>query len=68
MNPAKPVSERIEALHDRTAASVTEALGLALTALTPDDEQLIAGSRLMNVGLETHAGEHGLAGALWRVD
>ena len=67
VNPAKPVSERIEALHDRTAARVTEALGLALAALTPDDELLIAGSRLMNVGLETHVGEHGLAGALWRV-
>src|ERR1700682_2387923 len=64
---AKPVSETIVGLHDRTAARVTEALGLSLSVLTADDETLLLGSRLMNVGLEAHTGEHGLAGALWRV-
>ena len=66
-NPATPISEKIAGLHDRTTESVTEALGLSLLPLTPDDEELILASRLMNTGLETHAEEHGLAGALWRV-
>jgi hypothetical protein len=67
VNPAKPVSEKIAALHDRTAARVTAALGMSLDELTPADEELILSSQLMNTGLETHAGEHGLAGAVWRV-
>jgi hypothetical protein len=67
VNPAKPVSETIAALHDRTAARVTEALGLSLYELEPADEELLLSSRLMNTGLETHAGEHGLGGAVWRV-
>jgi len=67
VNPAKPVSGTITALHDRTAARVAEALGLSLSDLSPDDEDLLLESRLMNVGLETHVGEHGLRGALWRV-
>jgi hypothetical protein len=40
---------------------------LSLIPLTPDDEQLVLASRLMNTGLETYAGEHGLQDALWRV-
>lgn len=67
VNPAKPVSEEIVALHDRTVARVIAALGLELLPLTPDDEQLLLGSRVMNVGLQIHAGEHGLGGAMWQV-
>lgn len=66
-NPATPVSEKIAGLHDRTTERVAAALGRNLLLMTPEDEQLLLASRLMNVGLETHAGEHGLAGALWRV-
>jgi hypothetical protein len=67
VNPAKPVSDAIVALHDRTVAGVTSALGFRLVDLTLDDEQLLTGSRVMNVGLQTHAGDHGLAGAMQRM-
>jgi hypothetical protein len=68
VNPAKPVSGIIETLHDRTAARVTSALGLSLHELTPDDEQLLLDSFVMNVGLHTHVRESGMAGAMWRVE
>jgi hypothetical protein len=67
VNPAKPVSETIVALHDRTVARVAAALGLQLLDLAPDDEQLLLDSRVMNVGLQLHTGANGLGGAMWRV-
>jgi hypothetical protein len=67
VNPAKPVSETIVALHDRTVMRVTDALHLQLLDLTRDDEQLLLASRVMNVGLQLHVDTNGLGGALWRV-
>jgi len=67
VNPAKPVSEAIAALHDRTVARVVDALGLGLAGLTPDDEQLLTGSRVMNASLQLHVGDHGLGGAMQRI-
>ncbi len=67
VNPAKPVSETIVALHDRTVARVAQALGLQLLDLSRDDEQLLLESRVMNVGLQLHAGVNGLSGAMWRL-
>lgn len=67
VNPAKPVSETIVALHDRTVTRVVESLRLDLLDLTHDDEHLLLGSRVMNVGLQLHVDANGLGGALWRV-
>lgn len=67
VNPAKPVSEAITGLHDRTVARVVDALGLSLKPLTTDDEQLLLDSRVMNVGLHAHVLEAGVAAAMWRV-
>jgi hypothetical protein len=67
VNPAKPVSDAIAALHDRTVARVVEALGCRLVDLTADDEQLLIGSRVMNAGLQMHVGDHGLGGAMQRI-
>lgn len=67
VNAAKPVTPAIMALHNRTVDSVTRALDLLLTPATRDDERLLAGSSVMNTGLEKHVAAFGAAAAIWRV-
>jgi hypothetical protein len=61
------LSPSIIALHNRTVSTVTQALKLDLIPATRDDQQLLANSTVMNIGLQTHVAESGASGAVWRV-
>jgi hypothetical protein len=65
MNPAKPMSEMIAALHDRTVERVAAARGLALTDPTNDDELRMLESNVMNHALRKHVLREGAAGSIW---
>lgn len=67
VNQAKPVSETIAALHDRTVATVIDALGLQLIDANRDDDLLLTDSIVMNHALTKHAATFGSAGAMWRI-
>jgi len=54
VNPEKPVSPTIVALHNRTVAHVAQGLGLALGPASRDDEQMLVNSSVMNTGLQKH--------------
>lgn len=64
---AGTLSPSIIALHNRTVSTVTQSLALDLLPATRDDEQLLATSTVMNVGLQKHVAECGATGAVWRV-
>jgi hypothetical protein len=68
VNPEKPVSPTIVALHDRTVEHVTRGLGLKLTPATRDDELVLVNSTVMNTGLQKHVTLFGAGGAIWRVE
>lgn len=67
VNPEKPVSPTIVALHNRTVERVTSGLGLSLTPATRDDEQVLLNSIVMNTGLQKHVQLFGAGEAIWRV-
>lgn len=67
VNPAKPVSEAIAALHDRTVEQVTRALGLTLTDPTDEDERTLLGTTVMNHALRKHVLQAGASGMMWNV-
>ncbi len=67
VNPAKPISEAITALHDRTVAQVTSALGLTLADPTEEDERTLLGTSVMNHALRRHVLQAGAAGTMWRI-
>lgn len=67
VNPAKPVSETIAALHDRTVEEVARTLSLTLADPTDDDELIMLDSIVMNHALRKHVLQHGSAGKIWRV-
>jgi hypothetical protein len=67
VNPDKPVSPTIVALHNRTIDHVTRGLGLALAPASRDDEQILVNSGVMNTGLRKHVQLFGAADAIWRV-
>lgn len=66
VNPAKPVSASIAALHDRTVEAVALSAGAQLS--TPDlaDERDLLESLVMNHALRKHVLHHGAAEALWK--
>ncbi len=68
VNAAKPVTPMIVALHNRTVHKVIDGLGMKLADATPDDEMLLLGSEVMNVGLTKHVTSFGAAGAIWRAE
>ena len=68
MNPAKPVSDAIVALHNRTVANVVTGLGMKLIPAGRDDEQVLLDTEVMNVRLYNHVTLHGAAEAIWRVE
>ena len=68
VNRAKPVTPTIIDLHNRTVANVIDGLGLELIPATRDDEMLLFGSEVMNVGLSKHVATFGAAGAVWRTE
>jgi len=67
VNPEKPVSDTIVALHNRTVDVVTRAMGLTVAEVTSDDEFLLLESSVMNHALRKHVLQHGGASFIWRV-
>jgi len=67
VNPAKPVSETIAALHDRTVGEVTRTLGITLADPTDDDELQLLASSVMNHALRRHVLVNGAAASMWKV-
>jgi hypothetical protein len=68
VNPAKPVSDAIVKLHNRTVANVVSGLELQLVPTTRDDEQLLLDSTLMNTALHAHVTHAGATDAIWRAE
>ena len=67
VNPAKPVSDTIVALHDRTVAEVARSLGITLVDPSEEDELMLLESCVMNVALRKHVLVNGAAGAIWKI-
>ncbi len=67
VNPAKPVSESIAAMHDRTVEQVVRAFGATLATPTNADELVLLESEVMNHALRQHVLKNGAAAAIWRV-
>ena len=68
VNPAKPISDAIVKLHNRTVENVVSGLELRLVPATRDDEQLLLASTLMNTALHAHVTREGAADAIWRAE
>lgn len=68
VNPAKPISDAIMKLHNRTVQNVVASLGLNLVPATRDDEQLLLDSTLMNTALNAHVTAAGAMDAIWRAE
>jgi hypothetical protein len=68
VNPAKPVSETIASLHDRTVEEVARAMHAALGDPTDDDEITMLDSIVMNHALRKHVLQHGAAGLIWKAE
>lgn len=68
VNPAKPVSQAIVDLHNRTVQNVIKGLSLQVVDATRDDEQLLLDSSVMNTGLHQHVTQHGASSAIWRAE
>lgn len=68
VNPEKPVSPTIIALHNRTVTNVVNGLEMKLVPPGRDGEQLLLDSDVMNVGLSDHVALHGAAAAIWRAE
>jgi hypothetical protein len=68
VNPAKPVSEAIVKLHDRTVANVISGLNMTLAPANRDDEQLLLDSGVMNTALSERVLLSGAADAIWRAE
>jgi hypothetical protein len=63
VNPARPVSDVIADLHDRTL----QAAGLTLADPTDQDELLLLDSTVMNHALRKHVLMNGARGSIWKV-
>ena len=66
MNPAKPVSETIAALHDRTVEQVARAANATLVEPANEDELVLLESCVMNHALRKHVLVNGAATAMWK--
>ncbi|HEV7238868.1 MAG TPA: hypothetical protein VGQ36_06470 [Thermoanaerobaculia bacterium] len=66
VNPAKPVSETIAALHDRTVEQVARAADATLAEPTNADELALLDSCVMNHALRKHVLVNGAAAAMWK--
>ena len=67
INPAKPVSETIAGLHNRTVQQVASSLGYGLRDTSLDDTQLLVNADVMNHALGEYVGANGPGGLFWRV-
>ncbi|HEX8172820.1 MAG TPA: hypothetical protein VF824_19955 [Thermoanaerobaculia bacterium] len=68
VNPAKPVSADIAAMHDRTVERVVPAAAATLREPSDEDERTLLDSSVMNHALRQHVLRHGAAGMLWRIE
>src|SRR5581483_4130869 len=68
VNPEKPVSPTIVALHNRTVEQVTQALGITLADTNDDDGLLLLDSVVMNHALRQHVLRNGPAGSVWKAE
>jgi hypothetical protein len=68
VNPAKPLSQAIVDLHNRTVQNVIKGLSLQVVDATRDDEQLLLDSSVMNTALYQHVTRHGASSAIWRAE
>jgi len=66
VNPAKPVSPTIAALHDRTVEQVAREADAELVAPDAADELLLLDSVVMNHALRKHVLRNGAAAAMWK--
>jgi hypothetical protein len=67
VNPEKPVSETIAALHDRTVEQAVRAIQASLGEPTGSDELVLLDSSVMNHALRRHVLRQGSRGSVWRV-
>ena len=67
VNPAKPVSETIAALHDRTLERVAASLDLELTDPTDVDQLMLLDSIVMNHALRKHVLVNGTVGVMQKI-
>ena len=67
MNPAKPVSDTITGLHNRTVQQVATSLGLTLRESQVDDAHLLVNAEVMNHALGEYVAQNGPEGLFWRV-
>jgi hypothetical protein len=67
VNPEKPVSEAISAMHDRTVEQVVRAFGATLAAPDGQDELLLLDTCVMNHALRRFVLKNGAAAAMWRL-
>lgn len=67
VNPEKPVSEAISAMHDRTVEQVVRAFGATLAEPDDQDELLLLDTCVMNHALRRFVLKNGAAAAMWRL-
>jgi hypothetical protein len=67
VNPAKPISEAIAALHDRTVVQVTRALGFTLAEPSDVDELALLDTGVMNHALRRYVLKQGSQGVIQRI-
>jgi hypothetical protein len=67
LNPLVPMSETIVSHYDRTVRDVARALHHPLEDVTPDDEQLLLASTVMNHSLAQRVSRVGSTGLMYRV-
>ena len=67
VNPEKPVSEAISAMHDRTVEQVVRAFGATLIAPSDRDELLLLDTCVMNHALRRFVLKNSAAAAMWRL-
>lgn len=67
VNPQKPVSPAIEAMHDRTVAAVAAALGIELRPTDDADEFQLLDASVMNHALRQHVLRQGAGEAVLKV-
>lgn len=67
VNPQKPVSPTIVALHNRTVADVAAALGVELLEPEIADDNVLRQSMVMNHALRKHVLGHGAGDVMWKV-
>ena len=67
VNPAKPVSETIAALHDRTVEQVAQAAGMTVEECGDHDGLLLLDSSVMNHALRKHVLVNGVRGVIGKL-